>query len=186
MMVMLAPTSVGQTTFGQHDVVLPPQLIVRDRMRVLLASYLCQSNNNLSPRWQLFYGFSTGEFYVSGLSLSLIPCLICWCLLWYLLSAFSSLVATTFTNRHLTVGFEMEQCYGVNLWQAHVTSGDGLWLMPGVHWLAAPPTALSRGASSYSFSGPLTIHQYCGAYSFGCRATQFLHLPNMAGGVFSR
>ena len=32
-MVMLAPTSVGQTTLGQYDVLLPPHLIQRDTMR---------------------------------------------------------------------------------------------------------------------------------------------------------
>ena len=31
--VKLAPTSVGQTTSGQHDVVLLPQLILRDTVR---------------------------------------------------------------------------------------------------------------------------------------------------------
>ena len=31
-MVILAPTSVGQTALGQHDVVLPPQLILRDTL----------------------------------------------------------------------------------------------------------------------------------------------------------
>ena len=33
MTVMLAPTSVGQTTAGQHDVILPPKLILRDTIR---------------------------------------------------------------------------------------------------------------------------------------------------------
>ena len=32
-MVILAPNSVGQTTLGQHDVVLPPQLILRDILK---------------------------------------------------------------------------------------------------------------------------------------------------------
>ena len=35
--VKLAPTSVGQTTSGQHDVVLLPQLILRDTVRASVA-----------------------------------------------------------------------------------------------------------------------------------------------------
>ena len=34
MTVMMTPTSMGLTALGQHDVVLPPQLILRDTMRV--------------------------------------------------------------------------------------------------------------------------------------------------------
>ena len=34
--VMHAGTSVGQGTFGQHDVVLPPQLALRNTMRGLV------------------------------------------------------------------------------------------------------------------------------------------------------
>ena len=90
-MNMLAPTSVGKTTLGQHNVVLLPQLILRDTMRGSVGGLpLCHSSNNLSP-WCHLRHMLTMQWvlcrWVSSEFL-LIPYGICWHLLWCLLSTF--------------------------------------------------------------------------------------------------
>ena len=89
-MVMLVLTPMGQIISGQYDVVLPPQLNMRDTVSSYPGLTLCCSNNHLSPEcilrhipWVLCRYVSPSE-----LSLTLISYVTCWCLLWCLFSAF--------------------------------------------------------------------------------------------------
>ena len=69
MTVVMAPTSVGQTSLGQYDVVLMPLLILRDIVGVLLASPLCPSNKK--PQYQMpsqaYASYAMGPLQVSFL-----------------------------------------------------------------------------------------------------------------------
>ena len=60
--------------------------------------------------------------------------------------------------------------------------------IPGAQWVAAPPTALSRGISCYSNSCPQPFMQYWSTQFLGLsRVTLFPHLPYMAKrGIFFR
>ena len=52
--------------------------------------------------------------------------------------------------------------------QAYVTSGNGLWSMPGVPWVATASTSSSRKrASYYSINWHPAIQSVCRVYSFG-------------------
>ena len=75
------------------------------------------------------------------------------------------------------LGFSPLQPFGVYPWQALVCPGDGHWSILGMHWLAAPSTALGRGDLYAALSSGLQpFQQYGGANSFGG-----LCLPYMVG-----
>ena len=109
---------------------------------------------------QLYHLFSIGNFPLLSWAFQLF--LTCWCL------------------------FVTPQPFGVYPWQVYLDPGDGLWPMPGVHWVAAPPTALSRG----SF---MLLMQWFPSYSIyvlGHTALEAQHspypsaFPTWWGGVF--
>ena len=90
MTVTMAPTLMGlSAALGQHDLVLPPPLILRDT-RGVVVSPLCYSSD-LSPicllrhmpimLWILYRYISLSELYSHQFAY------MCWCLLWCMLSA---------------------------------------------------------------------------------------------------
>ena len=56
--------------------------------------------------------------------------------------------------------------------------------MPGVHWVAAPPTALSYGEPPAThLTVPQPFQQYGGAYSLeGLAKSHLIPLPSLNGG----
>ena len=69
------------------------------------------------------------------------------------------------------------QHFSIYPWQAYVPPDDGLWLMPGVHGVAAYPTALSRKEPPATHSAVLQPFQQCGgAYSVWglCKGMEFV------------
>ena len=78
----------------------------------------------------------------------------------------------------------MPQPYGAYLWQASITPGDGLWPMPGVHWMVALLTASRRGEIYITYSAvPQPFHPHGGAHSIGgLSVTWFLCLPYIVVG----
>ena len=92
-MVMLALTSMGQTTLGQYDVVLLPPLIVGDTMRGsfgLTNLPQHQQPQSLLPS-QAYANSDIGSLQVS-FSFRVDPptdsFIVSWCMLWCLLSVF--------------------------------------------------------------------------------------------------
>ena len=69
--------------------------------------------------------------------------IVCWCLLWCLLSAFRSHVAM-FTKGAQLFRFAPPQPFEVYSLQAYVPPSNGPCPMPGGHWVTAPSTASSR------------------------------------------
>ena len=113
-------------------------------------------------------GPSSGEFSHLEWSLTMMNYVVCWCLLWCLLSTFRLYVATMVTNRAQLLGFSMLQPYGVYPLQAYVPHDDGLWSLPGVHWVAAPSAASSRGNLHATHSAvPLAISSIWGIKLWG-------------------
>ena len=51
-----------------------------------------------------------------------------------------------FTSGAQSLEFAPLQPFRAYLWQAYMQSGEGHLPMPGMHWVAAPSTALSRGS----------------------------------------
>ena len=84
------------------------------------------------------------------------------------------------------LGFAALQPFRVYPCQASMPAGDGLWLMPGVHWEAAPPIALRRGEPHAIHSAvPQPFQVFGEASSFGAvTVTQSLCHPYILGGVF--
>ena len=66
-------------------------------------------------------------------------------------------------------------------WQAYMTPGAGLWLLPGVHCIPVPSTALSKGASFYS-AILQPFNQYSVVYIFwGSAESHSISLPSLHG-----
>ena len=140
----MAPTSVGLAALDQNDVVLLPQLIQRHTMRgsVVLTTVL-QQQQPLSQMTFLAYtnyamSPSQVSLYLSELSLSPIHNVICWCLLWYLLSAFRFPFSCHVHHGGSTAGFAMMQSHGVYPWQAYVFPGDCGVCQECTEWLFHP------------------------------------------------
>ena len=66
-------------------------------------------------------------------------------------------VAVVFTSGGLTSGVCTPQPFRVYLWQAYVPPGDGLWSLPGVHWVTDFPLLWVGGSLCYSLSCPPAI-----------------------------
>ena len=128
MMIMLALTYVGQTTLRQHNVVLPPWLILRDKRRgsVGLNSILQQQPHmQMPPQTYANYAMAPPQasfsfrFYHPTNSLSCVG--VC-CIVCFLLSG--SYVGTMFTIGGSTIG--------VSNTSEH-TLGRHMWLLVKVH-----------------------------------------------------
>ena len=89
-------------------------------------------------------------------------------------------VAAMFTNKGSTLGLTLSQPFRLYPWHAYVPPGAGPWPMPGVHQVAAPCTALSRGSFmlltplSFSHSINMVEHTVLGGQQ---KVTLFLYLP---------
>ena len=142
---MLAPPSVGQITLGQHEVALLPQLILKDTTRGLsgLTTMSLQQQPQSRMPFQAYAHYAMGppqssfSFRCESSNNFLCHVLVSHAV-WILLSA-SHVGAQP-------LGFATPQLVGVYPWQTYVSPCNGLWYMPGVHQLAAPPTAFSRGS----------------------------------------
>ena len=179
--VMVAPTSVCQTTLGQHDVVFPSQLIQNDT-GVLLALPLCHNNNNLVPdafwgMYPLCHGFSAGEFS----SFRVETCTDHVLYVGVLLSVSMWLPCSLKGIQPL--GFVTPQPFRVCPWKDYVLSGDGLWPTPGVHWVAAPSTASSRGSFMLVIQlSPSYFISMVRQIALEAQQSQLIPLPSLQGG----
>ena len=78
------------------------------------------------------------------------------------------------------LGFALPQPFRPYLWQAYVHSGDGLRPTSGMHWVAAPSTALNRGSHillsqlSCSHSNSMMGHA-----AFGTQQSHPIPLPSL-------
>ena len=61
------------------------------------------------------------------------------------------------------LAFAPFQSLGAYPWQAYVQPGDGHWPTPGMHRMAAPSTALSRGPSGTHLAVLQPFQLYGGA-----------------------
>ena len=80
------------------------------------------------------------------------------------------------------LGFAPVQPFGAYPWQPYVQLGDGHWPTPGMHQVAAPSTALSRGSLLLLSQLSINSNYMVGHTALGLgRVTQSLYLPYMMG-----
>ena len=154
---------------------------------VLLASPLCCSSNNVSPRCSLRQ-LPIMPCVLSEFSLFRVepPTNSLYCM-FVLVMVFAFCFQVPMWLPCLSVGaqpllFAMPQPYGVYPWHAYVPPGDGPWRIPRVQQVTAPSTAASIWelyATHSSFPQP--FHQYGGAYSSGTWQSHPIHLPSVNG-----
>ena len=130
-------------------------------LEMLLALPLyCSSNLHLRcliSLLQLYHGSSTGSFFSE---LSLLPFSVFICLLSVLVYAFCFQVTCWILYSPMgsqLLGSTPLQPFGAYLWYAYMQPGDGHWLKSGIHRVAAPSTALSRGSLLLLIKLSLTI-----------------------------
>ena len=81
------------------------------------------------------------------------------------------------------LGFVPLQPFRAYPWQAHVQPGDGHWPTPGMHQVAAPSTALSRGDFCYSNQLSSTHSNYMvGHTALGAWQSHLIPPPSLHGG----
>ena len=119
---------------------------------------------------QLHHACSTGKFLFQR-----------WVYQWFLfyvfgiccdveLSAFRSMWLSCSPMGAQPLGFVTLQPFRVYPLQAYMPSDEGLWLTPGVHWVAVPPATLNRGSfllliqQSLSYSSNMVGHRALGAW----------------------
>ena len=182
MTVMLAATSLCQTTSGQHDVVLPPQLIPRDMVRssACLTSMLQQQPPQSQMPYQVYANCAIGPLLVS-FSFKVEPptnsFAMCWYLLWCLLSTSGPHVMTMFSNGGSIIGVYNTATFRIYPWQAYLPPSDGPCQECTEQLLL--PLLFVGGVSCCLFSCLPTIHQYGGVYRFGGLAESHL-IPNFS------
>ena len=186
--VTMAPSLMGlSATLGQHEVVLPPPLMLRGSEGVIgLAPVPQQQPPSLMPLLA-YASYAMGSPQV-GFFFRVEPPTILYiiCLVSILVYAFYFQVPSWIWYSPVgaqPLGFAPLQPFGVYPWQAYVQPGDGHRSMPGMHRLAAPSTTLSRGEPSATQCCSLTISSiWWGIQHWGLsRVTQSLCLPYMMG-----
>ena len=97
-LISITSTSVGQTTSGQHDVILLPKSIPRDTMRSSVGLTSMLQNSNLSPRClQAYSNYAMDPVQVSWASYWFIcHMLVSVIIVWFLISGLH--MAAMFTN----------------------------------------------------------------------------------------
>ena len=178
-------------TSGQHDLVLPPLLTPKHSGGVVgLASVPQQQPLSRMPL-QTYASYAVGPTPV-GFYFRVEPPTILYfiCLVSVLVYAFCFHVPCWMLYSHMgpqPLGFATLQPFGAYPWQAYVLPGNGHWPTPGMHRVAAPCTALSRGEPSAAQSAVIQSFQlYDGAYSFGGLAESHqIHPPFLHGGEVS-
>ena len=150
--VTVAPSLMGlPATLGQHDVVLPPLLTLRCSGGVIGLATVSQQQPPSPIPFQAYANYAMGSpwvgFFFSELSFPPFCILYVCCLFWCLLSTFRC-----HNGCHIhpwgaqMLGFAPLQPIGAYPWQAYVQPGNGHQPTPGMHRVAAPSTALSRGS----------------------------------------
>ena len=69
-----------------------------------------------------------------------------WCLFWCMLLLSGAKLDAVFINGAKPLGFAPLQPFWIYPRKAYVQPGDGYWPRPGMHRVAAPASALSRGS----------------------------------------
>ena len=194
MTVTMAPTSVGLATLGQHDVILPPQWIIRDTMRGLSGLATIPQYNNLSPRCLLRHmplmPWDLLRWILSFQSWALLPIhyFVYWCFLWCLFSAFK------FPCGCHAQGSTVRVCNATTLWSIPLADKCTTWW-----WSVVQASSALSGCSLHCFewgevhttysavSKP--FHLYGRTYSSGSlsESPNLSVFPTWQGGVlFSR
>ena len=164
MTVTVAPTSVGLVASGQHDVVLPPQLYLRDTVRVLLPSYCTAAAIALVPgafsgTCQLCLGSLSGKFslWQSWASHQFIMLHVAACYGVYFLLSGSHVAAMLFTRWCSTVGV----CNTATIWSIPFAGICASWWWSVAHTRSALSGCFFHCfewcSSCYSFSCPPAI-----------------------------
>ena len=145
--VTVAPSLMElPAALGQHEVLLPPPLMLRGTAGVICLASVPQQQPQSSMPLQNYSNCAMGSpqvgffFRVEPPTVLYIICLV---------SAFYFLVPSWMPYSPMgaqLLGFAPLQPFGVHPWQACVHPGDGHWSMPGMHSVAAPSTTLSRGS----------------------------------------
>ena len=188
----LGPFLIGAHMMsGQHDVVLPWPLIPRNSGGVVgLATVLQQQPQSQMP-FQAYANYALGPLQVHSFFRVEPPTVFVFiCLVSVMVYAFCFLVPCWMPYSPLRaqpLGYAPLQPFGAYPWIAYVQPGNGYQPTPGMHWVVASTTALSRGSLlllnqlSCSHSNYMVGHTALGALQ---RVTPSLHLPCMVGRVF--
>ena len=183
--ITMAPSLMGlPVTSGQHDVVLPPPLTLRHSGGVVGLATVQQQQTSSQMPLQAYANYAMGPpelcftfrvepptmlyFYMFGVCSG-----VC-----FLLSG--AMLGAIFTYGPQPLGFAPLQPFEAYLWQAYVQPGSGHLPTQGMHRVAAPSTALSRGNVLLLIQLAPSHSNYLGIQLWGLsRVTQFLHLPCM-------
>ena len=137
-MDMLAPTSVGQITLDQQDVVLPPQFILRDTVRGFVGlMHVPQKQTQSQMPSEAYANYSMGppllsfSFRFQPPTDSYVMCLVSGMVFVFCFQVPKWLPCTPMGPQPL--GFVTLQPFRVHPWQTFVAPGDGQWTMAVVH-----------------------------------------------------
>ena len=144
--VIMALTSMNlATTLGQHNVAMPPPLILRDTMRsvVCLGIVPHQQPQSQTP-FQAYSSYAMGPPEVRFLfsKFRLQSSFLCRCMLWCLLSESGSNVAAMFTNCSPAI----EVCTATTLWSIPMAGMCVCWC-----WSVAHAKSVLSGCSLHHF-----------------------------------
>ena len=187
--VTIATTLMGlPATSDQHDVVLPPPLTPRHSGGVIGLATVLQQQPPSQMSFQAYGNYAMGPPQV-GFSFRVKPPTV----LYFYMSGVCSgvcflfsgtMLDAVFTNGALPVGFTPLEPFGAYPWQTYVQRGIGHWSTPGMHRVAAPSTAFSRGSLlllnqlSSSHSNYMVGHTGLETWQ---RITHSLHFPCLVG-----
>ena len=153
--VTMAPSLMGlAATLGQHEVVLPPPLMLRGSGGVIGLASVPQQQPPSSVPLLAYANYAMGSPQV-GFFFRVEPPTVLYII--YLVSILVSAFYFQVPNWMLysprgaqPLGFAPLQPFGVYPWQAYVQPGDGHQSTPGMHRVAAPSATLGRGSLCYS------------------------------------
>ena len=153
-------------TLGQHEVVLPPPLMLRCPRGVIGLASVPQQQPPSSVPLLAYANYAMGSPQVGFFRVEPPTILYIICLVSIMVSAFYFWVPSWMPYSPMgaqPIGFASLQPFGVYPWQAYVQPGDGHWSMPGMQRVAAPSATLSRGEPSVTQSAvPPPSHLYGG------------------------
>ena len=148
--VTMAPSLMGlPTTSGQHDVVLSPPLTPRHSGGVIGLTTVPQQQTSSQIPLQAYANYAMGPLWTAFSFRVESPTI----LYFYMFGVCSgvcfmlsgAMLDAVYTYEAQLFGFSLLQSFGAYPWQAYVQPGDGHQPTSGMHRVAAPSTALSRG-----------------------------------------
>ena len=184
--VTIAPSLVGlPTASGQHDMVLPPPMTLKNSRDVGSATVPHQQPQSQMP-FQVYANYAMVLHTKVSLSeLSLPPFFICLVSVMVYTLCFQVLCWMQSSPMGAQpMKFTPLQPFGAYPWQAYVQPGDGHWPIPGMQRVAAPSTTFAGGSLLLlnqlpsSHSKYIVGHRILGGFQ---SVIQSLHLPCVVG-----